>query len=110
MDGKVYNGKKQKTVVEFICDAKERGQKRGLSTSLQVRDDEDGGEDVPKLQEEVDDGAGGKLKFINYDDVEKSKVLSLEWTTPYACENSKDGSEPSSSTGHWGFFTWLIIM
>lgn len=36
-------------------------------------------------------------------------VLRLTWHTELACEDSEtDGG--SSSSEHWGFFTWLIIL
>lgn len=104
------NGSKQKAVIEFLCDAKEQERRRGLPGVQPREDDDDGGEDDenPNAGEEVDDGKGGRLKFIEYVDVEGTMTLNLEWTTKYACENAKP--EPGTSSGHWGFFTWLIIM
>ena len=81
--------------------------------------DEDEEPDLPHDGESTSDGAGGILKFTSYDLVGESKVLNLEWQTPHACEDSaKDGSGKggggkdgkSEGGGHWGFFTWLIIM
>lgn len=109
MNGAKYpeeNPKKQKAVVEFLCDAPEQSRRRWLATR---DDDPKDGKDDPKAGEEVDDGHGGRLKFLSYDDVLGTKVLSLEWKTEYACENSADRGQ-SSGSGHWGFLTWLIIM
>lgn len=117
MNGAKYppdkTGLKQKAVVEFLCDAKEQERRRGLIAGINAReedDKEDGDEDAedPEAGEETDDGKGGKLKFLSYENVEGVMVLNLEWTTKYACEDAK--KDPVSSSGHWGFFTWLIIM
>ncbi|MCJ1470140.1 hypothetical protein MMC07_008785 [Pseudocyphellaria aurata] len=110
MNGAKYppdsSGKKQKAVIEFLCNAKEEERRRGV----RPREDDDDGEDEedPNAPDEVDDGKGGRLKFIEYVDVEGTMTLNLEWKTKYACEDVKP--DPASSTGHWGFFTWLIII
>lgn len=110
MNGAKYpqdeTGKKQKAVVEFLCDAPEQSRRRWLAAR---DDDTKDGKDDPEARKEVDDGHGGRLKFLSYDDVLDTQVLSLEWRTKYACENSTDRGQDSGS-GHWGFFTWLIIM
>lgn len=118
MNGAKYppgkTAKKQKAVIEFLCDAKpEKKQDRrrgtsGLSTTS--KDDDDDGEDVedPEAGDVTEDGQGGRLKYLSYEDVGGTMILSLEWTTKYACEDAKQ--EPAPSSGHWGFFTWLIIM
>ena len=101
-DGKMHD---QKAVVEFLCDKSTEERPRALSR----RDDEEEGDEKDKEAEETDDGEGGKLKFLNYELVGHSQVhvLSLQWNTKYACENAKvDGK----GGGHWGFFTWFIIM
>lgn len=103
-------GKKQKAVIEFLCDAKEQERRRGLLGVRPRDDDDDGGEDEedPNAGEEVDDGKGGRLKFIEYVDVEGTMTLNLKWRTKYACEDAKP--DPATSSGHWGVFTWFIIM
>lgn len=114
-------GKRQQAVVDFLCDRKEQDRRRGILGITEREEDGedggdggdgsgDGGEDSnPADGRETDDGHGGKLKFLSYDDMEGVQVLSLEWTTKYACEDSSSGGSGASS-GHWGFFTWLIIM
>ena len=105
------NGKKQKAVIEFLCNAKEQERRRGLlGVRPRENNDDDDGEDEenPNAGDEVDDGKGGRLKFIEYVDVEGTMTLNLEWRTQYACEDAK--TDPGTSSRHWGFFTWLIIM
>lgn len=107
--GKKYLGLKQMAVIEFLCDRKEKEQRRGLP-GLWPRDDKDDDEAIPHFNEEEDDGDGGRLKFLSYSESREKKILSLEWTTKHACEDAEDEHKKDSSTGHWGFFTWLIIM
>ena len=129
-------GTKQEAVVELLCareGAEEESERRRRHAELSPRrekddndddndDDGDGDKDdeeqpdLPHDGETTSDGADGHLKFISYDLVDESKVLTLEWRTPYACEDAakdapkkgKDGD--GSNNKHWGFFTWLIIM
>ncbi|KAL9586060.1 MAG: hypothetical protein Q9212_001150 [Teloschistes hypoglaucus] len=108
LQGPKYEGRKQKAVIEFLCldkaeerDLRARGEKEG---TLQ---DDDGEEDHSATDEVSDDGHGGTLKYLDYDVVGDDKVLSLEWRTKYACEK---GESPARSSGHWGFFTWFIIV
>lgn len=114
---------KQKAVIEFLCQdkAEEREERNLLDVRREEKnakakedDDDDGGEkeDYPATGEVADDGHGGTLRYIDYAVVDDTKVLSLEWRTKYACENSKDNpsNEKKNGSGHWGFFTWLIIM
>ncbi|KAL8926023.1 MAG: hypothetical protein Q9208_003164 [Pyrenodesmia sp. 3 TL-2023] len=114
------NGKPHKAVIEFLCqDKAEQKGERDLVDAIEKRekakeDDDDGGEeeDHSATGEVADDGHGGRLKYIDFDLVDDTKVLSLEWKTKYACENSKGGNDDSSKSksSHWGFFTWLIII
>lgn len=120
------SGKNQQAVIDFLCDRKDQDRRREIPGNTtrdedgkdgkDGKDGEDGnGEDEdeddpnPADGQETDDGEGGKLKFLSYDDVQGTQVLSLEWTTKYACEDSSNEGRGSSS-GHWGFFTWFIIM
>lgn len=103
LNGGKYEGKAQKAIVEFLCDSSEQERKN------EGREAEDDENERNKSGEEADDEHGGLLKLLSWEDEENIKVLRLEWTTKYACEDSKDGGNGSSS-GHWGFFTWFIIM
>lgn len=115
MKGVTYNYRKQKAVIDFICPQEKKEERRDQTSDRMVLggDGNDGGEgdqdeEDPSAGAEVDDGQGGILKFLKYEDVEKEKILNLEWTTTYACEGAK--TDPVTKTGHWGFFTWLVMM
>lgn len=108
LQGPKHQGRKQKAVIDFLClgkaeerDLRARGEKAG------ALEDDDGEEDHSATDEISHDGYGGTLKYLDYDVVGDDKVLSMEWRTKYACE--KDES-PARSSGHWGFFTWFIIV
>lgn len=99
---------KQKAIVEFICSADTATDKKRGETS--TNEDEDPPKDGDDMSgEEVGDGHGGTLKYYSWEMEGPVKVLRLQWTTKYACDDAKD-SDSGSSSGHWGFFTWLIIM
>lgn len=99
MNGGKYEKKKQQAIVEFVCNAKSEERTRN-SVAAAEEDNEDG--------EEVDDEHGGKLKLLSWEDEDDIKVLRLEWQTKYGCEDAEEGN--GSSSGHWGFFTWFILM
>ena len=131
---------KQETVIEFLCKREGDGESEDMRRRAEAPEfltdpsrrkikkdddddsdkdgddnDNDGFPELPHDGETTSDGAGGTLKYISYDMVGDNKVLSLEWRTPRACEDdAKDspnkGKTDDSSGGHWGFFTWLIIM
>lgn len=109
--------KKQKAIIEFICERTPDEDERRRDEVLRINDkgededqddgdDDDVGDDRGEL---IEDGHGGTLKFISFEDEEEFNTLRLEWKTKYACEDSKDSGE-SSRSGHWGWFTWFIIM
>ena len=101
--GGKHENKKQKAFVDFLCIPKSEEGQRDLGDFLEAE------EDVDRRGEEVDDGKGGKIKFMSWEDEGDEKALRLEWHTKYACEDAVDGNDKSSS-GHWGFFTWFILM
>ena len=102
--GKDRNDLRQKAIVEFLCDGSTKDDtKRILRAAEDEENDKDDGtgEDGNKEGEEVDDGHGGKLKLVSWDVEESTRVLRLDWTTKYGCEDAKDDRSGSSS-GHWG--------
>lgn len=113
MGGGMYppkKGKLQRAVVEFLCLNKDAEDvERAFSKMEDEEDDDDKKEKERKAKEQTKDGEGGTLKFVSYEQVGDDEVLNLEWQTKYACEDVADGGKTSSS-GHWGFFTWFIIM
>lgn len=109
--GGKYEGTKQKAVIDFICDeSSEERRRRVLQRDDEGKEDDGSKEDEEsKEKETADDGEGGTLSFQSYEKVGDDMLLNLEWRTKFACENGQ-ASGGSSSSGHWGFFTWLIIM
>ena len=99
------NAEKQKAVIEFLCDKKPEERTRGMLR----RDDQEGGDEKGNEKESTDDGEGGTLKFSSYEKVGDERVLGLTWRTKYACEDAQEDGGKSGG-GHWGFFTWFIIM
>ena len=101
--------RKQQAVIEFRC------LRNGGETEKREEDEDDNDdEDRKRAGEQVDDGKGGKLKFLSYgppDEDSKEDRLRLQWDTPYACEDAAQPPEkdPKTST-HWGFFTWMFVM
>ncbi|KAI9802119.1 MAG: hypothetical protein M1833_002040 [Piccolia ochrophora] len=94
--GGEFKGYKQKAIVEFLCDPEREGTRARSSD-----------EDDPERKESDDDNP---IKFKSYSKApdEKVMVLRLDWRTKYACEDATGGR--GSSSGHWGFFTWFIII
>ena len=76
MYGQKSDGAQQKAVIDFLCDARaEERRKRDLS-SLVARDDDE--EDHSATGEVADDGHGGKVKYISYEQVgDNHKVLTM---------------------------------
>lgn len=128
-------GTKQEAVVELLCarEGAEEPERRRRHAELSPRSEKDDNDDendddgngdkddeeqpdLPHDGETTSDGADGHLKFVSYGFVGESKVLSLEWRTPHACEDAakdapnKGKDVEGSNNKHWGFFTWLIIM
>lgn len=105
--GGKYGPKKQKAFVDFICIRKAEERRRELDYRMTAEEEEQ------PAAEEVDDGHGGKISFRSWEDEGEAKTLRLDWHTKYACEDAIEGnkgSEGGSNKGHWGFFTWFILM
>lgn len=99
--GKDSDDLKQKAIVEFLCDNNEKDERRRYLPTAKDEEDDETGEDGDTKGEEVDDEHGGKLKLVSWDVEGGMKVLRLDWTTKYGCEDVKhDGT--GSSKGHWG--------
>ncbi|KAM5447876.1 type II membrane protein [Microsporum audouinii] len=111
-NGKVKN---QKAVFTFLCDAERTGLE-GLVDAKpdggDKKDEEKKGDDKKEgddkgKSEKREEGISKSLLFKGYN--EEEGVLNLEWRTKYACEDGEGGSDNKSS-GHWGFFTWMIVL
>ncbi len=121
--GQYSEGEKKKkdagAVIEFICDPALSGLE-GLDAEEPKRliraraEDEDG--DNEGDGDDEDDGPinngtvpGRSLQFKSFGKADDDTyVLNLNWKTRYACDNYLE--ERGSSSSHWGFFTWLIVM
>ncbi len=117
LNGGKHEKQKQKAIVECLCqkDGKEAKIRRADKEKDEDEDEDDGdagkGEEHDNSGETQDDGHGGTLKLITWEDEEDdTKVLRLEWNTKYACEDSDGLDDDQSSSSNWGFFTWLIVM
>lgn len=120
--------KKQKAIVELLCDRNRTGLEGEMSHEYYEKRTEDGDGDEKgdgEKDDETDegnkkDGKGEKdtsdvepsLKFLKYDTSgEEYDILRLEWTTRYACENYKEENpDEEGKKESWGFFPWFIIM
>ncbi|SLM37818.1 Autophagy-related protein 27 [Lasallia pustulata] len=92
------HGRKQMAVIDFLCPA-------AAAETAAATDGEEG---------EGDGEEGAGLRFVGYGPAEEEEgketdVLRLEWRTRYACEGSI-GKGGEGKGGHWGFFTWFILM
>lgn len=105
--GKTYEQKHQKAIIRFLCLRKDKDfEKRKREDSGDDRDDKQKGWN-DRL--EVDDGNGGRLKFLRHQTEGDDSVLRLEWKTEFACEDAVSGGG-SGGKGGWGFFSWFFFM
>ncbi|KAL4809206.1 autophagy-related protein 27 [Aspergillus unguis] len=104
--------------IQFLCDPEKSGLE-GLvkeePKKLRAREDEDGGDgegdgDGDDKEPFLDGSDPNRsLQFKGFNKTEDDEyVLNLSWRTRYACEDYADNR--GSSSNHWGFFTWLIII
>jgi hypothetical protein len=127
LNGGLYQQRKQKAVVELICDPNRTGlegdfdpedkysKEKPKEKKNSAKRRREGGKDeteVPKGNGTCSDSSCmPALQFKKYGpdptnaDVD---VLHLQWSTKWACE-SLDGEAPPTQ-GHWGFFTWFILL
>ncbi|KAF8852232.1 hypothetical protein BDZ45DRAFT_678497 [Acephala macrosclerotiorum] len=104
----------QKVVVEFLCD-KTRAGDENLWKPEDEYDNDTGKDkraegDDTKDGEKEDDASSPSLNFLKYDTTGKeADILRLEWRTKYACRDAS-GEKDRDPNGHWGFFTWFIII
>ena len=128
LDGSDEKRKKQRAVIDFICDRDMEGTEGEWATEEEYeRDEKEKRSGLAGMGEGGILGArgdglvggfadgeeqllkeGAALKFLSYGvqpdgDFEE---LRLEWRTKYACEST---FEDERSAG-WGFFTWFLIM
>ncbi|CAM1510480.1 Fc.00g008150.m01.CDS01 [Cosmosporella sp. VM-42] len=80
-------------------------------------DDKDGdkdSDDEESTKEHQLKNEGAALIWESYETESDVDVLRLTWYTKYACEKrdggSNDDNDGDSTTTHWGFFTWFVII
>ncbi|KAI9652929.1 MAG: hypothetical protein M1829_001356 [Trizodia sp. TS-e1964] len=102
------DGKKQKAAIEFLCDPGRTGNEGNENTSRPQDGKDDNESERARKRAAKSDKNEKSIHVVKYDTSDdKDDVLHLEWFTKHACENESD--VPTSS-GHWGFFTWLVII
>lgn len=112
--GGEYEKKRAGAVIDFKCDH-ERSGLEGLQSQEETESPER--RTFTTLQKREDGGSGEgedtsrSLQFTSFgpgDD--NTYLLKLDWRTKYACDDYLSDNKGKSSGGHWGFFTWFIIM
>ncbi|KAL1978109.1 hypothetical protein VTN31DRAFT_968 [Thermomyces dupontii] len=112
-DSNKKRGKPASAVFEFQCDPDRTGleglpEAENSDESRRRRRNEDNEDEGGDHKPNDDDRRS--LRFKSFGPVDdKSYVLRMDWRTRYACENYVR-EHPKKSGGHWGFFTWLIII
>ncbi|KAL3424511.1 hypothetical protein PVAG01_03792 [Phlyctema vagabunda] len=108
--GKGKDKKSQKAIIEFLCDKERTGLENNWKSedeySAKTKREEDEGDEKEPL---VDDKDLPSLTFLSYDNKDSTDILRLQWRTKYACEGAKEEKD-AERAGHWGFFTWFIII
>ncbi|KUL81398.1 hypothetical protein ZTR_10985, partial [Talaromyces verruculosus] len=111
-------------IIDFQCDPNRTGLEglkndddldQATDSKLRRREDSDEGKDGDKEGEDKPAPKTSSLTFQSFSLVDDKEgfVLRLDWKTKYACEDYKrenPGSGGGNGGGHWGFFTWLIII
>ena len=102
LHGGRYEGQKQKAIIDFLC------MKDGEGETEKKEQDDDEEQKNPNEQMEIDDGKGGRLKFVDWDpNREGVAKYRLQWNTKHACE---DAQSEAGKRGGWGFFSWFFFM
>lgn len=122
------SGVEQRAIIEFECNPERTGLEGlekgsgGKPQEDKKKDDEEAEERLRTREEgekkEGDDKAKpedtSSLTLISYkqegEGDKTTGVLRLNWKTKYACEGQTEHSPAKSTSGHWGWFTWLFIM
>jgi autophagy-related protein 27 len=102
LNGGNYTHRKQRAVIEFICDPGSKTE----SASNSIYKDHVG----KRALDDRSDNNDSNLTYIKYElDIQEpdTEVLLLEWRTKYVCETQ---GEDRTQRSHWGFFTWFLIM
>ena len=105
--------KKAGAVIDFKCDP-ERSGLEGLKTQEDDEKAERRSFTALQKREDSDSGEGDKSRSLQFTSFgpgdDNTYILKLDWRTKYACDNYLGDNKGKDSGGHWGFFTWFIIM
>lgn len=105
--GKHQHGTRTAMIAEIVCDRgedKDKDEKRG--DDKDEKDSKDGKESEKGL--ELVDYKPEPIPGNKQNEIQE--VLRLKWSSVHACEDQAGKGGSTSSGGHWGFFTWFIIM
>jgi autophagy-related protein 27 len=120
------------TIIEFQCDPDKSGLE-GIDViedsemsdatanqtvhrrwELEAASDDDAGDDTGDDKDgdghDNESDTSRSLQFKSFKLVDDTYILKLDWKTRYACDDYLKNRKDDSSSGHWGFFTWFIIM
>lgn len=126
-------GREQRAIVEMLCKKGVKGTEGEWDPSdkyekvpfeAESAEGEEEGKEGDGAGEGGEDGGDGKtehqlmmanasLIFDSYGPMADNgnvDVLRLTWHTELACEDAPTDGGSSSSSSHWGFFTWMIIL
>lgn len=123
LDGPVQERREQRAFIEFLCNPNKKGDEgeweaedkyeKGGGARRRADDKKDGSEKSAIEHQMKKDGAA--LIWESYGREKDADVLRLTWHTKFACEkrdgdDGKDKGGNGSTSNHWGFFTWFVIM
>lgn len=106
------SGKKQKAIIEFLCDR----DTDGTDTDRDDTTEGDGDKKTEGMAKRDDEEKGKKspMELVSYKseqiDKEEWDVLRISWSSKYACEDAINNPSSPHKGSSWGFFTWFIIM
>jgi hypothetical protein len=108
LNGGIYEGRKQKAVVDFICDEELTGDEGNLDPEDKYQSK------MRQLVSRDDAGTNGTSSSLRWESYaadpanDQVDLLRLQWKTKYACKDQRDVG--NGETKGWGFFTWFILM
>jgi len=118
LHGGTHLKQSQMAIIDLQCDPERTGNER--NPPKKEKDDED--ERLRKAESDEtddpeDDDDNDSLRYVSYQKEDDYEVLRLDWRTKYACvsyeeddDDDDEGGDKGSSSKHWGFFTWFIVM
>lgn len=122
LDGPSKERRDQQVVIEFLCDQDKEGNEGEWDSEDKYermvrrednkdgQDDESGNDGESSIEHQLKKD-NATLIWESYKQEKDIDVLRMTWHTKHACENKRDGEDDDgSSSGSWGFFTWVFLM